>query len=375
LLEHIFGWRFSSLEKRNVTPNQSEIIFTEEDLDLIRQYNKLDILLYEFVKKRFENALKQMRREKESANYKKEPPILLEPIKQSDPGTITQKDDFCVVCKTKVQFSGKLMVCSNCKSTVSSRAAKTYLDNKFPGWQKNLVIHEYNPYLKQSLHPKIKKYTTSFYFPGEKIGAKINGVVNQNSKNLKFKNSSFDVFICLDTLDCLLDPEKSIQEMVRVLKDNGILIVSIPQKRFMKDSRAKRWRASEIAEKYQPLYPAKYRESALNTKMLIALEFSKNVEEIISRWVKQPVQLVDVLQLSHGGGEETIMVLAIQKKHNNKVAQYEHMRLDDLERLLNRDDLSLPVRLDIYHEFVTIQKSVINKLEAELVNIKIKNKK
>ncbi len=81
--------------------------------------------------------------------------------------------------------------------------------------------------------------------------------------------------------------------MLRIIKYNGKLILSVPLEKFENDNRPRRWRASEIEGKYQPLYPIKTRKSAIGTDMLIAQEFSKNLKEIFGRWSNQPVQIIE----------------------------------------------------------------------------------
>lgn len=49
-----------------------------------------------------------------------------------------------------------------------------------------------------------------------------------NLENLKFKNNTFDKIFCIETLEHVLHPKKAIKEMKRVLKKQGILVLSYP---------------------------------------------------------------------------------------------------------------------------------------------------
>jgi ubiquinone/menaquinone biosynthesis C-methylase UbiE len=49
-----------------------------------------------------------------------------------------------------------------------------------------------------------------------------------NGKNLKFKNNTFDRIIISHCLEHILEPEKFINEMLRVLKKNGIISIALP---------------------------------------------------------------------------------------------------------------------------------------------------
>lgn len=48
------------------------------------------------------------------------------------------------------------------------------------------------------------------------------------SIDLPFKESSFDVILCLDVLEHLVDPSALLQKIKTYLKDDGVLITSIP---------------------------------------------------------------------------------------------------------------------------------------------------
>lgn len=49
-----------------------------------------------------------------------------------------------------------------------------------------------------------------------------------DATNLDYKNESFDIVTCFDLLEHLPDPQLAIQEFYRVLKNNGIVIIRVP---------------------------------------------------------------------------------------------------------------------------------------------------
>ena len=53
-------------------------------------------------------------------------------------------------------------------------------------------------------------------------------IVNGDITSLPFKNASFDKVICSEVLEHVPDDIRGIQELVRVLRDNGTLAVSVP---------------------------------------------------------------------------------------------------------------------------------------------------
>jgi SAM-dependent methyltransferase len=50
--------------------------------------------------------------------------------------------------------------------------------------------------------------------------------------SLDFPNASFDTIICLETLEHIPDPKSALRELARILKDDGILIGSIPERSY-----------------------------------------------------------------------------------------------------------------------------------------------
>jgi len=51
-----------------------------------------------------------------------------------------------------------------------------------------------------------------------------------DATNLDFPDETFDVITCIETLEHIQDQEKALNEMYRVLKNNGDLILSVPNK-------------------------------------------------------------------------------------------------------------------------------------------------
>ncbi|MDD5638416.1 MAG: methyltransferase domain-containing protein [Candidatus Pacebacteria bacterium] len=51
-----------------------------------------------------------------------------------------------------------------------------------------------------------------------------------NAMNLYFLNKTFDTIFCIETLEHIKEQEKALNEMYRVLKDNGDLVLSVPNR-------------------------------------------------------------------------------------------------------------------------------------------------
>ncbi len=58
-------------------------------------------------------------------------------------------------------------------------------------------------------------------------------LIKAPGENLPFENKSFDRLICTEVFEHVLDPEKILREMRRVLKDDGIISLSIPNENLI----------------------------------------------------------------------------------------------------------------------------------------------
>ncbi len=57
-------------------------------------------------------------------------------------------------------------------------------------------------------------------------------ITNSNVYHLPYNNNYFDLIICSEVLEHLLDDGRALLELRRVLKKNGILIITVPNKNF-----------------------------------------------------------------------------------------------------------------------------------------------
>lgn len=78
-----------------------------------------------------------------------------------------------------------------------------------------------------------------------------------DSSQMAFPDSSFDVISCLDVLEHLSEQKlkETLNEIHRVLKDNGALIISVPSKNKPLESKHYRhFNSEEISEVMEPLF-------------------------------------------------------------------------------------------------------------------------
>ena len=67
---------------------------------------------------------------------------------------------------------------------------------------------------------------------GARLGSKAE-LIKARGEDLPFKNKSFDRIICTEVFEHVLEPELILAEMKRVLKDNGIISLSVPNEKLI----------------------------------------------------------------------------------------------------------------------------------------------
>ncbi len=65
------------------------------------------------------------------------------------------------------------------------------------------------------------------YISIDSIG-KQNYNINLNSNKLPFKDKSFDIILCLETLEHILSPHNLMNEILRISKNNSLFLLSMP---------------------------------------------------------------------------------------------------------------------------------------------------
>ncbi len=93
------------------------------------------------------------------------------------------------------------------------------------GCSSAILTNEISRTLKKSKVTGLDSYKAAIVFARSKY-PHIKFVIGDAHK-LPFKNRAFDIIICTETLEHVVDPAKSIQEMRRVLKADGQTIISM----------------------------------------------------------------------------------------------------------------------------------------------------
>lgn len=118
--------------------------------------------------------------------------------------------------------------------------------------------------------------------------SKVN-LVQGDAENLPWQSGKFDVVICSETLEHLLDPAGAIAEMERVLTENGLLILTVPSKhtQFISYPNPLTWLEAMISIRYPAVLPPfhnLYRPDSEDTVVHRAFSFAEIEELLRAGW-------------------------------------------------------------------------------------------
>jgi len=123
-------------------------------------------------------------------------------------------------------------------------------------------------------------------------------LVQGDAENLPWQNGEFDVVICSETLEHLLDPVSAIAEMKRVLAENGLLILTVPSKhtQFISYPNPLTWLEAMISIRYPSVLPPfhnLYSPHSEDTVVHRAFSFSEIEELLRAGWHNMKIGSLD----------------------------------------------------------------------------------
>lgn len=138
---------------------------------------------------------------------------------------------YCNICSAKskhfipISFkNSKDKICPKCGSLSRSRALSFYISQQFKNINQNIL--DFSPH--RSIHDLFKEKFPNYIstdYENQFFAQKKYDITNIN-----MKDKSLDLIICFHILEHILEDEKAIKELYRVLKKNGVLLVQVPLK-------------------------------------------------------------------------------------------------------------------------------------------------
>lgn len=205
---------------------------------------------------------------------------------------------YCTVCEDSVNFLSKgdwhrdQLVCEKCNSIPRERALAYVLSREVPKY-KFKRIHESSPAdrgISAKLAKICKKYSASQYYP-HSDAAKVDGFFNVNLENQPFKDFAFDVFISLDVMEHVFDPESAIKEIYRTLSKTGVAIMTFPIKKNQTTSSIQRAKMSNGVLK-NILKPEFHGNPIDPSGSLVTVDYGYEIHQELGRWAPFNVEII-----------------------------------------------------------------------------------
>jgi len=149
---------------------------------------------------------------------------------------------YCKVCDKATKFNIRIkdnktnlretLVCENCKLPTRMRFMLSFLKDLASNSDSKLNFFMYEQVTRfyKATHniKNINLIGSEFLGYDKKPGQIIENIRNEDAMNLSFDDSSFDVLVSNDVYEHLPNINKTLSEAYRVLKNSGMLLISIP---------------------------------------------------------------------------------------------------------------------------------------------------
>nr|WP_115094497.1 class I SAM-dependent methyltransferase [Synechococcus sp. UW106] len=151
------------------------------------------------------------------------------------------------------------------------------------GYMDGLDIYEIanrGPFVKRL--NKLERYTQS-YFQENMESGEINelGIRNEDIQNLSFDDKSFDLIISSDVMEHVEDYKRAFKEILRVLKDDGVYIFTIPIGYPFPEKTETR--ARRIEGRIENFKDKRYHIGGDGSKCLVYTDFGADLKNIVEK--------------------------------------------------------------------------------------------
>lgn len=209
-------------------------------------------------------------------------------------------DGFCPICRQQTTFSATdgwfrdHLICQACPggSIPRERALMLVINSLLPGWR-GLSIHESSPASRGAsavMARDCKSYTPSHYFPNQRLGALINGVVCQDIEHQTFDDERFDLVVTQDVMEHVFHPDTAHREIWRTLKPNGYHIFTTPIYKEILTTRI----VATIEESGQILHleAPEYHGNPIDEKgSLLTVRYGYDMADLIAKWAPFDIEI------------------------------------------------------------------------------------
>jgi SAM-dependent methyltransferase len=244
-----------------------------------------------------------------------------------DQSVMTEKlsyDGYCPICEAPVRFESesaeyreslKCMSCDN-GSIPRERALALVLNELAPNWR-DLKIHECAP-IWRGVSLKIARqaqyYLCTQYFASEPFGTIIEGYRNEDLQAQTFADDHFDLFLSLDVMEHIVEPELAFKEIWRTLRPGGMMISTWPvgkQQASPVQFRVARDKNGAVIHLKPPVY---HRNLVAEEGSLVTVDYGYDIHQKIAEWAPFDVRVYRFADKAHGILGEHTEVFVCKKR-------------------------------------------------------------
>lgn len=220
--------------------------------------------------------------------------------------------DFCPICA----WSGSLapvegnrreaQPCGGCRATLRYRnqagSILTHLGRGRYAALRDLVRDETLLAEKTILEParggpfipyfsRFRHYTRTYYSPDHPGGEMVDGLRNEDLRDLTFADACFDLLVTSDVMEHVLDYERAFAEIFRVLRPGGVHVMTVPVTWPMPEKTVRR--AEMIDGRLVHHLEPRYHRAGDGTRSLYCTAFGFDVLDLLDglgyeAWFERP---------------------------------------------------------------------------------------
>jgi SAM-dependent methyltransferase len=120
--------------------------------------------------------------------------------------------------------------CLSCRATATNLSLIPIIRKHFNDCYEGSVAYELSTYgsTLDWLRRNFDRVITSEFIPGQPLGRKVNGIHNEDVQQLSFESASIDLISSNQVFEHVPDDLRGFKECLRVLKDGGAMVMSLP---------------------------------------------------------------------------------------------------------------------------------------------------
>lgn len=234
---------------------------------------------------------------------------------------VMEINGYCPICEEETIFLARdhwyrgSLTCMKCEggSVPRERAISLILNRHFPNWRE-LKIHECSP-AKRGISAKLaregKNIIQTHFYPDLKIGSTEQEYRNEDLQRLTFDSNIFDLFISLDVMEHIPDPEAAIKEIHRTLKPGGHMLCTWPVRRNQVEAVERRATFNADGSILHLKEPEYHGNPISGEGALVTVDYGYEIHKKLTHWAAFDVEVLRFADRTHGIlGEYTEVFLA-----------------------------------------------------------------